>query len=329
MSIAVLGAGSWGTALAILLARNGADVVLWCRDADEAATMQRDCCNAKYLPGSDFPPTLTVTTDLAQLIASSDDVLFAVPSHAFRSILVEIKPHLKIQTRLVSATKGLDPETGKLLHDVVTEVIGDDYPFAVLSGPSFAREVAAGLPTAVVIATEHEALAEQWLQYLSCETFRVYTNDDLVGVQLGGAIKNVMAVAAGISDGLGFGCNARSALLTRGMTEMIRLSVVLGAAGETLFGLTGMGDLILTCTDDQSRNRRFGLALGQGATIDEARDKVGQVVEGYGTAAEVYRLARHANVDMPITEQVYQVLYEHKSPRDAVSTLFARAQKAE
>ncbi|OGT19239.1 MAG: glycerol-3-phosphate dehydrogenase [Gammaproteobacteria bacterium RBG_16_57_12] len=329
-SITVLGAGSWGTALAILLARNGRHHVhLWGRDAAHVAQMQQAGCNQRYLPGTGFPATLTVTHDLATAIRQSRDILIVVPSHGFRAILQSIKPHLQLAARIAWATKGLEHGSHKLLHQVVAEELGPQTPAAVISGPTFAREVALNLPTAVTVASTNTAFASQLAEWLHGGHFRAYTSEDVVGVEVGGATKNALAIAAGITDGLGFGANTRAALISRGLAEMMRLGVALGGRQETFMGLAGLGDLVLTCTDDQSRNRRLGIALGQGKSLEQARAGIPQVVEGIETAQEIYRLAQELGVEMPIVEQVYRVLYQGCPPREAVRALLEREQKAE
>ena len=326
--IAVLGAGSWGTALAILLVRHGAAVRLWGHLAAEIGQLQRDRENRQYLPGVPFPADLQPLTDLDAAVAGVDEVLLVVPSHAFRAVAEALAPRLAPGVPVSWATKGFEPNTGLLLHAVAAEVL-PGRPLAVLSGPSFAREVARGLPTAITVAATDAAHAERVAGYLHGETFRAYTSDDLIGVQVGGATKNVMAIAAGIADGLGFGANARAALITRGLAEITRLGLALGGRAETFMGLAGLGDLTLTCTDDQSRNRRMGLALARGLSVAEARAEIGQEVEGVATAREVYRKSRELGVEMPITEQTYRVLYEGLAPLTAVQALLGRRQRAE
>jgi glycerol-3-phosphate dehydrogenase (NAD(P)+) len=327
-SIAVLGAGSWGTALAILLARNGHDVRLWGHDPGHTRDLAEDRENRYYLPGIPLPPELSPTPDLDCALKAADFALVVVPSHAFRSVLQQLRPHLEPSAGLAWATKGLEPGTNKLLHEVAREVLGN-WPLAVVSGPTFAGEVARGLPTAVTVASASEMLAKQLAQALRSSYFRAYVTDDVIGVELGAAVKNVLAIAAGISDGLGFGANSRAALITRGLAEITRLGVALGGRTETFMGLAGLGDLALTCTDDQSRNRRMGLALARGLSIEQARREIGQEVEGVQTAREVYQLSRRLGVDMPITEQAYRVLYEGRQPKKAVQALFERAPKKE
>ena len=329
-SMTVIGAGSYGTALAITLARNGHQVVLWGHDPKHINALDAARCNQAFLPDVPFPDTLKLETDLAKAMAASRDVLVVVPSHVFGEVLRQLKPYLRADSRIVWATKGLEAETGRLLQDVAREARGPDIPLATLSGPTFAKELAAGLPTAIALSSTDAQFTEDLQQLLHCgKSFRVYSNPDFIGVQLGGAVKNVIAIGAGMSDGIGFGANARTALITRGLTEMSRLGVALGADPTTFMGMSGLGDLVLTCTDNQSRNRRFGIMLGQGIGVQEAQDKIGQVVEGYRNTKEVMALAQRYGVEMPITEQIYQVLYCHKDAREAALTLLGRARKDE
>ncbi|TAN69960.1 MAG: NAD(P)-dependent glycerol-3-phosphate dehydrogenase [Methylobacter sp.] len=327
--IAILGAGSWGTALAILAARNGCRTLLWGHHPGHIASLEQDRENKRYLPGLAFPKNLTVTSDLAEVANFSSLILVSVPSHAFKDTLLKLKAHLSHPVQIAWATKGFNPDNGSLLHEVVTEIFSAQTPAALLSGPSFAQEVAAQLPTAITIASSQPDFASQLADILHSERFRAYTNSDLIGVEVGGAVKNVMAIAAGIADGLGFGANTRAALITRGLNEMIRLGVKLGGKQETFMGLAGLGDLILTCTDNQSRNRRFGLALGQGKDTVAAAQEIAQEIEGISAAKETFLLAKKYGVDMPITEQTYKVLYENLAPLAAVQNLLAREQKAE
>ncbi|PYA83198.1 NAD(P)H-dependent glycerol-3-phosphate dehydrogenase [Serratia marcescens] len=329
-SMTVIGAGSYGTALAITLARNGHTVVLWGHNPAQVQTLQQDRCNQAFLPDVPFPDTLLLEADLARALAASRDVLVVVPSHVFGDVLRQLKPHLRPDARIVWATKGLEAETGRLLQDVAREALGEAIPLAVLSGPTFAKELAAGLPTAIALAATDAQFADDLQQLLHCgKSFRVYSNPDFIGVQLGGAVKNVIAIGAGMSDGIGFGANARPALITRGLAEMSRLGSALGADPSTFMGMAGLGDLVLTCTDNQSRNRRFGIMLGQGKGVQEAQDSIGQVVEGYRNTKEVLALAQRHGVEMPITEQIYQVLYCHKDAREAALSLLGRARKDE
>ena len=329
-SVTVLGAGSYGTALAICLARNNTPTVLWGRDAKQLSSMADSRQNQRYLPGAPFPDALSVESDLATAVAQSRDILVVVPSHAFKGMLEQLAPLLHDSQRIVWATKGLEPGSGRLLKEVAQEVLGDKYPLAVLSGPTFAKEMAAGLPTAISLSSTDDEFIDAMAAKLHCaRSFRVYKNPDFTGVQLGGAVKNVIAIGAGLADGLGFGANARTALITRGLAELTRLGVQAGAQPETFMGMAGLGDLVLTCTDNQSRNRRFGLALGKGTSVDNAMQEIGQVVEGYRNTEEVVILARKLNVEMPICEQIYAVLYEGKSPKDAAQALLGRELKSE
>ncbi len=327
--VVVLGAGSWGTALAVLLAANGRYTVLWTRDAAQAAAMARDRRNPRYLSDISLPDLLQPTADLRAALLATEDVLVAVPAAGFRALLVELAGHLLPGARLAWASKGLEPGSGRLLHEVAAEVLGPRRPLAVISGPTFAREVALGLPTAVTVASRDGGFAADLAARLHNPRFRAYTSDDVIGVELGGAVKNVLAIAAGIADGLGLGANTRAALVTRGLAELMRLGVAMGGQRETFMGLAGLGDLVLTCTDDQSRNRRIGLALARGLSLAEACATVQQVAEGVHAAREVWRLAERHGVAMPITEQVCQVLYHGLSPREAVQALLLREQKAE
>lgn len=328
-AITVLGAGSWGTALAIRLAINHNDALLWGHDPDFMARLAGERQNSEFLPGIAFPDNLRIEPELRQALAHSRDVLIVVPSHAFREVLSNAAPLLQADSRIAWATKGLEHGSGKFMSAVLQEVIGHDIPAAVLSGPTFAREVAASLPTALTVASTDADFAAHMARRLHGDVMRVYTSDDVLGVQLGGTVKNVLAIAAGITDGMQFGANSRAALITRGLAEMMRLGDAMGARRETLMGLSGVGDLILTCTDDQSRNRRLGLALGRGTPLETAVAEIGQVVEGFNTAREVMQLARDFRVEMPISEQVHQVLHAGMSPRDAVHNLLARDIKSE
>lgn len=328
--ISILGSGSYGTALAISFSRNGSPVHLWSHNAAHIEQMQQERQNRHFLAGIDFPEKLHLESDLAKTIQASQDILIVVPSHAFNETLLAIKPYLQPHHRLVWATKGLERNSGRLLQNVVEEILGTTYPLAVLSGPTFAKELAQGLPTAITLASADQQFAQQLQQRIHCsKNFRVYLNHDMVGVQLGGAIKNVIAIGAGISDGMGFGANARTALITRGIAEISRLGVVMGANPTTFMGMSGLGDLVLTCTDNQSRNRRFGLMLGQGVSAQAAMDEIGQIVEGFYNTKEAYLLAQRQGVEMPISEQIYQMLFCGKSAQEVVLTLLGREQKGE
>ena len=324
-TVAVVGAGSWGTALAMVLARNGHSTRLWGRDADQLSRLENEKCNSTYLPGYQFPEGLSICADLSVALASAEWVLVCVPSHGFANCLESLAPLLKPEVGLVWATKGLEPDTGRLLDEIVVERRGQGSKRAVLSGPSFALEVAAGLPTAVTLAANSPEVAQELAQVFHDASFRVYTSEDMVGVQVGGAVKNVLAIAAGIADGLTFGANTRAALITRGLAELSRLGAAMGGQSRTFMGLAGLGDLLLTCTDNQSRNRRFGLALAQGEPAMEAMARLGQVVEGYRNSREVMILAQRYDIDMPIADQVHKVLYEGLAPRAAVQALLSRA----
>jgi glycerol-3-phosphate dehydrogenase (NAD(P)+) len=327
---AVIGAGSYGTALAFVIARNGNPTVLWGRDENHISTMRETRRNDKYLPDALFPDALSVSANLKETVESAKDILVVVPSHAFKENLEAIKPFLNDQHRLIWATKGLEPGTGRILQEVALDVLGGSIPIAVVSGPTFAKEMVAGLPTAITLSSTDTELCDSFSQKLHCSKgFRVYKNDDLIGVQLGGAVKNVIAIGAGLADGLGFGANARTALITRGLAEMSRLGLAIGAKQETFMGMAGLGDLVLTCTDNQSRNRRFGLALGKGMTVDAAIESIGQVVEGYRNTDEVRLLSQANDIEMPICEQIYQVLYNGKSAKEAAIALLSREQKQE
>ncbi len=327
--IAVLGAGSWGTALAIQLARGERPTTLWGRAEDEPERMAEARSNERYLPGAEFPEALQIETELAQAVANHDDLLVVVPSHAFRPLLTEIGPHLREGQRIAWATKGFEQKTGLLPHQVAGDVLGQDRPLAVFSGPTFAREVGKGLPTAMTVAATTTAFAAALATRISDSRFRAYTSADLTGVEVGGAVKNVLAIAAGLSDGLGYGANTRIALISRGLVEMTRLGVALGADPQTFMGLSGMGDLVLTCTDDQSRNRRMGLALADGRSIDEVAAEIGQVVEGVYAARAVREVALNRKIQMPICEHVYRILYEGESAANAAAGLMQRSLKPE
>ncbi|MDE0457701.1 MAG: NAD(P)-dependent glycerol-3-phosphate dehydrogenase [Chromatiales bacterium] len=322
--IVVLGAGSWGTALAILLARNGHDTLVWGRDEATLAAIVERGSNEKYLPGQRIPDRLAVEPDFTRAVDSAASCLVAVPSHAFGAVVGAFAAMPAAHRGVLWATKGLDPSSGRLLHEVAAERLPHGVPLGVLSGPTFAGEVARRLPTAVTLAATDAGFAAQWAARLANSRFRVYTSDDVAGVQIAGAVKNVLAIAAGIADGLGFGANARAALVARGLSEMVRLGEAAGGRPATFMGLAGLGDLVLTCTDDQSRNRRFGLALARGAAPDEAAAAVGQVVEGVETSARVMGLARRFGVEMPICEQVRAVVTGASSAVDAVEALLAR-----
>jgi glycerol-3-phosphate dehydrogenase (NAD(P)+) len=327
-SMTVIGAGSWGTALAIQLAREGHLTLLWGRDGVQLDAMRRTRRNERYLPDAGFPEALQVANDLGQALKDARDALIAVPSHAFRATLEGIKPHLATDTRVAWATKGFEIATGMLPHQVAQQILGTRSG-AVVSGPTFAKEVGAGLPTAMTVASQDERFAKELALSLSGPNFRAYTQSDIMGVEVGGAVKNVIAIGSGIADGMGFGANTRVALITRGLAEMMRLGVKLGAVRDTFMGLAGLGDLVLTCTDDQSRNRRLGMALGRGQSLSEAQSAIHQVVEGVPAARAVYDVAQRLTVDMPICQEIYRVMYEDKPVRAAVQALMGREVRSE
>lgn len=327
--IAVLGAGSWGTALALVPARNGREVLLWSHDPRHVAEMAAARRNPRFLSQHPFPAPLQPIAALEEAVAAAGDLLLAVPSSAFRSVLTALQPALRPGQRLAWATKGLEVGSGLMLHEVAGEVLGSGHPLAVLSGPSFAGEVAAGQPTAVTVASADAAFADDLAATFHSGTFRAYTHRDVTGVELGGAVKNVLAIAAGIADGLGYGANTRAALITRGLAELSRFGVAMGGEPHTFMGLAGLGDLVLTATDNQSRNRRLGLALARGLSLQQALEEIGQAVEGVPTARVVTRRAVTLGVEMPICEQVRRVLDEGLKPKEAVKNLLAREQKAE
>jgi glycerol-3-phosphate dehydrogenase (NAD(P)+) len=322
--LCVLGAGSWGTALAVQFARAGHPTRLWGHIPAEQQAMAAARCNELFLPGVAFPPTLIVHEHLAAAVRGVNDLLIAVPSHALREVLGRLQPLLEPEARLAWATKGFELDTGLLPHQVARAVLGDKRAVAVLSGPTFAKEVGAGLPTAMTVASPDESFATDLALRISSDNFRAYTSTDIIGVEVGGATKNVLAVGAGLADGLGFGANTRVALITRGLAEMTRLGSALGAQRETFMGLAGLGDLVLTCTDDQSRNRRFGKLLAKGTAVPSALKEIGQVVEGFMAAKAVYRVAQQQQVEMPICEGIYQMLHENLPPQDVVRGLMSR-----
>ena len=327
-AVAVLGAGSWGTALAALLSRNGARTRLWGRDAQALKQIGSAHCNTRYLPEMELPAELVFEPDLRAALRDAELALVAVPSHAFRDVLEEAAPLLPNEAGYAWATKGFEPGTGRFLHELVSERLPAT-PGAVVTGPSFAREVAAGLPTAVTVHSHDDAFAHRVAELLHSQSFRAYTGNDMLGAELGGAMKNVLAVATGVADGMQLGLNARAGLITRGMNEMLRLGAAIGAQAQTLMGLSGLGDLVLTCTGELSRNHRFGVALGRGVPLQQALADIGQVVEGAITADEVMRLANRHGLDLPISQHVQWVLRGEMTPRDALHSLLARERKPE
>ncbi|MGB3393767.1 MAG: NAD(P)H-dependent glycerol-3-phosphate dehydrogenase [Stenotrophomonas sp.] len=327
--IAVLGAGSWGTALASLLARHGHPTVLWGRDADVIAAIDQRHENPRYLPGIPLPGSLRASTDLAATVAGARWILVVVPSHAFTQTVRTLAPLRPAAAGVAWATKGFEPGSGRFLHEVAREVLGADVPLAVVTGPSFAKEVTLGLPTAITVHGDDVDFTRQVAEAMHGPAFRAYTGDDMVGAELGGAMKNVLAVATGVADGMQLGLNARAGLITRGLNEMLRLAAAIGARPETLMGLAGLGDLVLTSTGDLSRNRRLGLALGRGQSLPEAVKEIGQVVESVQTADEVMRQAERHGIDLPISQAVQAVLHGELSPAEGLKQLLAREQKPE
>jgi len=329
--VAVVGAGAWGTALARLLAEQGERVELWSWQPDHAATMERARENAEFLPGFTLPDGVHVTSDMPSALAGADLVVLVVPSHAFREMLLGMRDSLPSGAALVTATKGIENDTLMLMSEIMVDVLGEAAAARTtcLSGPSFAKEVAAGMPTNVVVASDNHALAVEVQKRFATERFRVYSSEDPVGVEVGGALKNVIAIAAGACDGLGFGHNTRAALITRGLAELTRLAVAKGADPKTLAGLAGMGDLVLTCTGDLSRNRTVGYRIAKGQPLSEVLAGLGHVAEGVRTAQSAYFLAERLGVELPICNEVYRVLYEHKTPLAAVQDVLTRPLKKE
>lgn len=326
---AVLGAGSWGTALAIQLLRSGVAATLWGRNPEHVIDMREARINQRFLPGIPLPDGLQMQSSLEHTVRAAEEVMIVVPSHAFVGVVRQITPWLKPRQGICWATKGLEPGSGHFLHHAALQCTGDSRPLAVITGPSFAAEVAVGLPTAVTVAGTDRDFCTRIAKSLHGGSFRAYTSDDIIGAELGGSVKNVLAVATGISDGMALGDNARAALITRGLAEMMRLGKALGAREHTLTGLAGMGDLVLTSTGDLSRNRRLGLALGAGKSVRVAVAEIGQVVEGVSTAEEVWRLAQRHQVEMPISEQVYGIIHKGWDPKHCLRELLAREQKPE
>ncbi|MCP4470290.1 MAG: NAD(P)-dependent glycerol-3-phosphate dehydrogenase [Gammaproteobacteria bacterium] len=326
--VAVMGAGSWGTALAIQLARNDSPVRLWGHDPALIEQLAQSRENSKYLPGFKLAPNILPLASLAAAVADCKFLLVAIPSKGFRDLLQNLKPLLDDDVSLFWASKGFEIDTGLLLHEVVDQEL-PRHRYGVISGPTFATEVARGLPAAIACAGNHAPTTAAFAERLRGNHFRAYTTEDIVGVELGGALKNVLAIAVGVADGLGFGANTRAALMTRGLSEIMRLGTRLGAHQETMMGLAGLGDIILTCTDNQSRNRRFGLAIGQGKSVVQAEVEVEQTVEGLRAAKAIHGKAIQLGLDLPIIEEVYRVLYDGKDPRDAVRDLEKRPQGRE
>jgi glycerol-3-phosphate dehydrogenase (NAD(P)+) len=327
--IAIIGAGSWGTALAVVAARAGHVVALWSRNEEVVDSINRYRVNPQYLKATRIPEGIAATINLETALSRASLVLIAVPSHAVRETLTAIAPLLGENSIIVSVTKGIEIETTKRISEVVKDVVGGSYPFVSLSGPSFAKEVVAGHPTAIVAASKDSAAARVVQNDLSFDNLRIYTNADVVGTELGGSVKNVMAIAAGMTAGLGFGANSVAALITRGLAEITRLARREGAQMETLMGLAGLGDLVLTCTGSLSRNRFVGEELGKGRTLAEITAELNEVAEGINTARAVKQMADRAGLEMPITNEVNAVLYDGKPARDAVAELMSRPLREE
>lgn len=331
MKIGAIGAGSWGTTLANLLADNGHKVDLWVREDEVYEQIKTTGINEMFLPGKKLVDNLNPVKTFEEALEGKDIIMMVVPSHVYRGVLTQMKPYLKPGMKIISATKGIENKTLKVMSQVAEDILDPEYAetFACLAGPSFAMEVVSKQPTAVTIACKDLSLAEMFQTVFSTDLFRVYISDDLIGVQLCGALKNVIAIGAGASDGLGFGLNARAALITRGLAEITRLGVVMGANPMTFAGLSGIGDLVLTCTGDLSRNRTLGLKIGEGMTLTEITEGMNMVAEGVKTSISAYELAKKMDVDMPITDQVYETLYKGKDPLAAVKELMTRELKKE
>jgi glycerol-3-phosphate dehydrogenase (NAD(P)+) len=327
--ISVLGAGAWGTALALLLVRNGNSVRLWSHDPAQVKLMREQRANPEFLPDFSLPEALQLEDDLAVTLQNVQDILIAVPSQAFTQVLFKIKACGAQPRRVVWGTKGLDAGSGRLLHEMVAEVLGVTVPAAVISGPSFAHELAAGLPTAVSLSGNQPDFLRDLVLRFHGDNLRVYENPDFIGVQLCGVVKNILAIAVGMADGLQLGANTRCALITRGMAEMARLNAALGGKSSTLMSLAGVGDLVLTCTDNQSRNRRFGLAVGAGASPQQAALQIGKAIEGLANTELVRNIARRFLIDMPITDEIHKILYHGHSPAEVVTSLLKREPKSE
>jgi len=327
----VLGAGAWGTALALALERKGHDVALWAHDPAHAGALARDRENVRLLPGFSLPERIRATSSLPHALADTELVVLVVPSHVVRGVALALRPHLPAKALVCSATKGIENGSLMLMSQVLEDVVGGDARprLTYLSGPSFAKEVAQGMPTAVVVAGSHEEAAHAVQRAFASDRLRVYSSHDVVGVEVGGALKNVIAIAAGVIDGLGLGHNARAGMITRGLYELGLLAARLGGDPLTVAGLSGMGDLVLTCTGELSRNRSVGVALGQGRTLPEILASLGHVAEGVKTARSAYELGLREGVEMPITQEVYRVLYDAKDPRRGVADIMARELRSE
>ncbi|PEJ53759.1 MULTISPECIES: NAD(P)H-dependent glycerol-3-phosphate dehydrogenase [unclassified Bacillus (in: firmicutes)] len=329
--ISVLGAGSWGTALAMVLSDNGHSVTLWGNNANQINEINDDHTNKKYLPEIELPQSLKATVNLNEAINGAKYILLVVPTKAIREVCQKLNNELTEEVTIIHASKGIEPDTSKRVSEMISEEINPKLlkSVVVLSGPSHAEEVALRHPTTVTSASENMDEAEYVQDLFSNGYFRVYTNEDVIGVEIGGALKNIIALAAGITDGLGYGDNAKAALMTRGLAEIIRLGKTMGANTQTFAGLTGMGDLIVTCTSVHSRNWRAGNLLGKGQSLEEVLDNMGMIVEGVRTTKAAYQLAKQANVEMPIVNELYAVLFENKNPKLAVDALMSRVKRHE
>lgn len=331
MNIGVIGAGSWGTTLADLLAKQGHSVMLWAYEQDLVERMQKSHMNDLYLPSFTLDDNLSFTNDLVEAVSGREMVVLVSPSQVLRQVLQQAEPHIAPETLLVSAAKGIENSTLMIMSEIIEDVLPAEKRrrVAYISGPTFAREVAAEIPTVLTVASESEEVATLVQELFSCKYFRLYRQDDVIGVELGGALKNVLALAAGICDGLGYGCNTRAAVITRGLEEMTRIGLAKGAKRTTFSGLAGMGDLVLTCTGDLSRNRTVGLEIGRGRKLAEILKGMKMVAEGVKTTVSAYQLAQKMGVEVPIIEQMYLILNEDKDPRTAVRELMQRELKAE
>ncbi len=327
--IAIIGAGSWGTALAVIAARAGHEVCLWSRNSEVVSSIDERRVNSRYLTSTSIPDSVIATTDINAALGGASMVVLAAPSHAARELLLAMSPSLEEAAIVVSVSKGIEVETGKRVSEIAKEVLGNPHPFICLSGPSFAKEVVTGHPTAIVAASKDILAARTVQNDLSFENLRIYTNTDVIGTELGGSVKNVMAIAAGMAAGLGFGSNSVAALITRGLAEITRFARREGAQVETLMGLAGLGDLVLTCTGSLSRNRFVGEELGKGRTLEEIVAELNEVAEGINTARAVKKLADRAGLEMPITNEVNAVLYDGKPAREAVAELMSRPLREE
>tara|TARA_A100000164_G_C21944077_1_gene792519 strand:+ start:6088 stop:7086 length:999 start_codon:yes stop_codon:yes gene_type:complete len=323
-NIAIVGSGSWGTALASHFAKLGHNVLIWGIDEKEILEINSNKSNKKYLPSYQLPKGINASLELEHVLKNTTETIVAVPSHAFRETLSRISKNKHLIKSLSWATKGFEIETGKLLNSIAEEELGEDIVTAVLSGPTFALEVAKGLPSAITIASDDRAYCKKMAELITSESFRAYTSNDIIGVEVGGSVKNILAIAAGISDGLGFGANTRAALITRGLSEIIKLGTKLGADKDTFTGLSGIGDLILTCSDNQSRNRRFGIELAKGKNIKAAQKAIGQTIEGCLASIATYNISKKLNIEMPITHEVYKIIYENETPENAIRRLMTR-----